>query len=166
MTTAIQTFNFNNSNVRVHVDENNEPWWVAKDVCDVLKLTNNRIAVSVLDEDEKGCVSIADAIGRLRETTIINESGLYELIWKSRKPEAKAFKRWVKTVVLPSIRKHGGYIAGMENPEMSEDELIERAYILMYSRMQEQEKELEEARPKLEAYDQFLEPTHKNISYK
>ena len=83
---------------------------VAKDVCDILEHSNSRQALLRLDSDEKGSVSLNDAIGRERLTPIINQSGLYSLIMSSRKPEAKQFKRWVTHEVLPSIKKNGAYV--------------------------------------------------------
>ncbi|GHV08814.1 hypothetical protein FACS1894217_11870 [Clostridia bacterium] len=85
-----------------------ETWWVLKDVCAVLGIKNNRDVAENLDEDEKG-VAITDTLGGKQELNIINESGLYSLILRSRKPEAKEFKRWITHEVLPSIRKTGGY---------------------------------------------------------
>lgn len=93
--------------VRV-VDVNGEPWFVAKDVCECLDIGNSRDAVAALDEDEKGVDSI-DTPGGAQEMSIISEAGLYSLILRSRKPEAKAFKRWITHEVLPAIRKTGGY---------------------------------------------------------
>lgn len=93
--------------VRV-VMQGDDPWFVAKDVCDCLDLSNNRGAIASLDDDEKG-VSITDTLGGQQEMSIISEADLYSLILRSRKPEAKAFKRWVTHEVLPSIRKTGGY---------------------------------------------------------
>jgi len=101
--------------VRV-VERENEPWFVGKDVCDCLGYSNSRETISKLDEDERDCVRISDAIGRGRETIIINESGLYTLIMRSSKPEAKAFRKWVTSEVLPSIRKKGGYMS----PQLTE----------------------------------------------
>ncbi|MBO9477571.1 Bro-N domain-containing protein [Shimia sp. R11_0] len=86
-----------------------EPWFVAKDVCEVLTIKNSRDKIAGLDDDEKDCVHISDAMGRLRETGVINESGLYSLIMTSRKQEAKRFKKWVTSEVLPTIRKTGIY---------------------------------------------------------
>lgn len=85
-----------------------EPWFVAKDVCDILGIANNRDAVARLDEDEKG-VGISDTLGGKQEVSIVNEFGLYQLILRSNKPEAKQFKRWVTHDVLPAIRKQGYY---------------------------------------------------------
>lgn len=84
------------------------PWIVAKDVCDILGLNNPTRALSGLDEDEKLTLPIVRA-GQTRKTNLVNESGLYALIFKSRKPEAKAFRKWVTSEVLPAIRKRGYY---------------------------------------------------------
>lgn len=90
------------------VVKNNEPWFVAADVCKALEIANNRDALSRLDADEKGVAS-TDTLGGKQEMTIINEPGLYSLVLGSRKPEAKEFKRWITHEVIPSIRKHGMY---------------------------------------------------------
>ena len=82
-----------------------EPWFVAADVCNVLDLSNPTIAVSRLDEDERAKFNL----GRQGDATIVNEPGLYTLVLGSRKPEAKAFKRWITHDVIPSIRKTGSY---------------------------------------------------------
>jgi prophage antirepressor-like protein len=107
-TQAIQVFNFKTNAVRTLLQDN-EPWFVATDVCTVLEISNNRHAVSRLDEDERR-VAISDTFTGEKEVTIINESGLYSLILTSRKPQAKAFKKWITSEVLPAIRKTGQYI--------------------------------------------------------
>lgn len=93
------------------IEKDGEPWFVAKDICDVLSIRNNRDAFVSLAEDEKDYVGITDAIGRERETAVVSEPGLYRLVFKSRKKEAESFKRWVTHDVLPSIRKNGAYLA-------------------------------------------------------
>ena len=85
-----------------------DPWFVAKDACDCLDLANSRDAVSRLDDDEKG-VGKADTLGGSQDMMLISESGLYTLIMRSNKPEAKVFRKWVTSEVLPSIRKTGSY---------------------------------------------------------
>ena len=90
-----------------------EPWFVAADVCRALGLGNSSKAIMPLDDDEKG-ITISDTLGGKQEMTTINEPGLYSLILRSRKPEAKAFKRWITHEVIPAIRKTGGYIVGQE----------------------------------------------------
>src|SRR5690606_10752548 len=91
------------------IDQNGEPWFVLNEVCKKLGLANPRDVASRLDDDEKDAVGIPDAMGRSQRSTIINESGLYSVILRSSKPEAKAFKKWITSEVLPSIRKTGGY---------------------------------------------------------
>lgn len=98
---------FENHNVRALVIQG-EPWFVAADVCQALAIRNNRDAIARLDEDERGVANTDTPSGR-QEMGIINESGLYSLILTSRKPEAKRFKKWVTSEVLPSLRKHGSY---------------------------------------------------------
>jgi len=90
------------------IDREGEPWFVAADVCKALELGNSRQAIARLDNDEKGVISI-DTPGGPQEMSIINEPGLYTLVLGSRKPEAKAFKRWVTHEVLPAIRQNGYY---------------------------------------------------------
>ena len=92
------------------IEKDGEPWFVAKDVCNVLELANPRSSMALLDEDERGVHSM-DTPSAKQEMAIISEAGLYSLILRSRKPEAKAFKRWVTHEVLPSIRKTGAYLA-------------------------------------------------------
>lgn len=101
------TFNASNQNIRVQMKDG-EPWFVAKDVCDALEIENNRNATARLDDDEKG-VSIVRTSSGDQQMTIVNESGLYNLIFQSRKPEAKAFRKWVTSEVLPTLRKTGRY---------------------------------------------------------
>jgi prophage antirepressor-like protein len=103
-----RVFDFRGQEVRT-INQNDEPWFVAKDVCEILEIKNNRDAVGRLDSDEKDTVGSTDTMGRRQVLSVVNESGLYELIFSSRKPEAKHFKKWVKQEVLPSIRKTGQY---------------------------------------------------------
>ena len=91
------------------VGDAERPLFVAADVCAVLGIGNHRKALVGLDGDERDCVTISDAIGRDRETSVVTEAGLYHLIFKSRKAEAVAFRRWVTGEGLPEIRKSGGY---------------------------------------------------------
>lgn len=100
--------------VRV-VERSGEPWFVAADVCRALGLDSTGKALTRLDDDEKGVNSIR-TLGGSQMMTIINESGLYALVLGSRKPEAKAFKRWVTHEVLPAIRRTGRYQAGGVQP--------------------------------------------------
>ena len=103
----IQIFNYNSVEVRT-IQNDGEPWFVLKDVCNVLHIGNSRDVVARLDQDEKGVGQI-DTLGGKQEMTIINESGLYNVILRSDKPDAKPFRKWVTSEVLPTIRRHGMY---------------------------------------------------------
>ena len=87
-----------------------EPWFVAKDICEILEISNANMAAARLDDDEVSQAEVTDSLGRLQKTNIINEMGLYNLILRSDKPEAKQFKRWITHEVIPSIRKYGAYV--------------------------------------------------------
>ena len=103
----IQTFTYQDEKVRT-IQQNNEPWFVLKDVCDILGISKYRDTASRLDEDERGSVRV-DTPGGEQEMTAVNESGLYHVILRSDKPEAKPFRKWVTSEVLPAIRKTGTY---------------------------------------------------------
>lgn len=107
--TAMQTFTFNSDNQPVRVEMiDNEPWFVAKDVCEALSLSDVSMTVNRLDDDEK-LIQTLLVSGQGRQMWLVNESGLYNLIFQSRKPEAKAFRKWVTSEVLPAVRKTGRY---------------------------------------------------------
>lgn len=108
MTNSIVPFNFESTDVRTVADDRGV-WFVASDVCKVLGLPNVSQAVSRLDTDERDNITTNDAIGRSSDVVIINEAGVYRLIFTSRKEAAERFKRWLAHEVLPSIRKTGGY---------------------------------------------------------
>jgi prophage antirepressor-like protein len=133
MKSEISVFKFQNRDVRVSVQDG-DPWFVAKDVCDVLGLGNSRQAIANLDEDEKGVIN-NDTPGGNQKMATVSESGLYALIFQSRKPQAKAFRKWVTSKVLPQIRKTGGYI-----PDYNGDALTVIGYIRL---LQKRVKELE-----------------------
>ena len=104
----IQIFNYNSVEVRT-IQNDGEPWFVLRDVCNVLGLGTPARVAERLDPDEVSQTHITDSMGRQQETTIINESGLYNVILRSDKPEAKPFRKWVTSEVLPTIRRHGMY---------------------------------------------------------
>lgn len=105
---CLMEYSFNIHSVRVVVIDGGEPWFVARDVCNALEILDVSNACKSLDDDEKG-THIIRTLGGNQEMLCVNEPGLYGLIFKSRKSEAKAFKRWVKHEVLPEIRKSGSY---------------------------------------------------------
>lgn len=103
-------FNATHQEIRSFLIEK-ESWFVAKDICNVLGLSNHKVATSTLDKDEKGVRKVYPLSGKggLQNTTVVSESGLYALIMRSNKPEARVFRKWVTKEVLPSIRKKGYY---------------------------------------------------------
>lgn len=133
------SFNFNGSAVRTLKDANGEPWFVAKDVAEILGYTDTQAMTRRLDDDEiSSCTDKSSGQGR--RITIINESGLYNAILGSNKPESKTFKRWVTGEVLPSIRKHGGYLtpAKIEEALLNPDTIIQLATTLKQERQARQ----------------------------
>lgn len=100
---------FSSNTIRMIVIKG-EPWWVASDVCRVLGISNTGDAIADLDEDEKNTIAIADSIRGNPNRSTINESGLFALIFRSRKPEARRFRKWVTSEVLPQIRRTGSYV--------------------------------------------------------
>lgn len=112
---SITPFNFEGNEISIEIDSEGNPHFIAKPVCKTLGIEDTSRAVSRLDDDEKGTTTIRTPGGE-QEVLTITESGLYSLIMTSRKPEAKRFKKWVTSVVLPQIRKTGSYIATDEKP--------------------------------------------------
>jgi anti-repressor protein len=113
----LTVFSFEGQEVRT-VLKDNEPWFVAKDVCDILSISNANMATARLDEDEVSQAEVIDNLGRKQMTNIVNEMGLYNLVLRSDKSEAKAFKRWVTHEVLPAIRKTGVYVTPQVDSKM------------------------------------------------
>ena len=153
-TTEIQSFTFpvTGHSVRV-VKIDGEPWWVAKDVCDALGVDVSQ--TRRLDDDEKGLYLIHTP-GGSQKVTVINESGLYALVLTSRKPEAKAFKKWVTSEVLPSIRKTGGYSAVPQKALDLSDPAVLLPLLQQYAtEKKELSEQLAVAAPKAEILDQF-----------
>ena len=113
------SFDFDDSSVRaVMISE--APWFVANEVCAVLEISNPRHAVSSLDDDERGVV-ISDTPGGPQSLNVVSESGMFCLIFKSRKPEAQRFRRWVTGEVLPALRRHGHYHLPLPATEIPAD---------------------------------------------
>ncbi|AWX21224.1 phage antirepressor Ant [Bacillus subtilis subsp. subtilis] len=147
-----KVFNYQDQQVRTVVKDG-QPWFVAKDVCNVLNHSNHKVAVSRLDEDEVSKVYLTDSLGRNQKTTVVNEAGLYSLILTSNKPEAKQFKRWITHEVIPAIRETGGYVA---NDELfiqtylpQADENTKLLFKTTLHTMKEQSKQIESMKPKV-----------------
>ncbi len=157
----IQIFNYQSNEVRT-VEMNGEPWFVLKDVCAVLGISHITDTAKRMDEDEVGQTEVIDSIGRSQSTYVINESGLYNVILRSDKPEAKPFRKWVTSEVLPSIRKNGGYIAGQE--QLTPQELMAKALLVANKTLAEREARISELTvqnnimaPKAEYFDELVD---------
>ncbi|MCX4027858.1 phage antirepressor [Spartinivicinus marinus] len=146
-------FEFSGASVRV-IDKDGEPWFVAKDIADALKFSEASAMTRHLDDDEKG-LSIVQTLGGDQELQVINESGLYSAILKSRRPEAKVFKKWVTNEVLPSIRKTGSY--GVAKIDWSNTGQIAGLLVQSLEKVQEQTKQIEVLTPKAEFHDQVIQ---------
>ena len=119
------------------MSDGGEPWFVAKDVCDALGLSNTSVSVAALDDDERTKFNL----GRQGNTNMVSEPGFYKLVMRSRKPEAKQFQRWVTHEVLPAIRKTGGYIAA--KPDETPEEIMARALLVANDTMARQRERIE-----------------------
>jgi len=151
-------FEYGQSAVRV-VMIDGEPWFVAADVCRILGLTNVSLAVSRLDTDGVCSAYVTDDLGRQQQVNMVSEPALYELIFQSRRPEAKAFRKWVTSEVLPSIRKTGQYA-------VAEQFAIPRTYAEALElaaqqarTIEDRERQLAEAKPKVDGYDALIDAT-------
>lgn len=142
--TDIKTYtNAEFGSVRTLTDEKGEPWFVGKDVAEILGYAKPRNAVAVhVDDEDKKDAPIQGTLGGTQTMTIINESGLYSLILSSKLPTAKKFKKWVTSEVLPSIRKNGAYISGQEN--MDAEQLIAKALVAAQKIIDDKEKQIEQ----------------------
>lgn len=130
----ILVFHYKSSKVRT-VELNGEPWFALKDVCAVLGISNHKMTAQRLDEDEVSLTDLTDSMGRQQETTVINESGLYNVILRSDKPEAKPFRKWVTSEVLPSIRKTGSYTMPKLSKEMQAVFLLDQRTVQQEARL-------------------------------
>lgn len=155
--------------VRVATTESNEPLFCLADVCSILAIANtSRVANELLDDDLRTTYPIVDALGRTQNAIFINESGLYQVIFQSRKPEAKVFRQWVTGEVLPTIRKHGAYMSAsmIEKALTDPDTIIQLAINLKEERRQKeilqqkaelQSREIARNAPKVEYFEGVLQ---------
>ena len=128
MNNEIQRFDFRGASLRTLTDEAGRSWFVLKDCMSILDLGNPTETVKMFDDDEFSTTEVIDSIGRRQQAYIISEPGLYRLVMRSRKPEAKEFRRWVTHEVLPQIRKTGGYIPTSESD--SDEDIMARAVLV------------------------------------
>lgn len=139
----LQIFNSNEFGQIRTINQNNELWFIASDICKALDLSNPTMAMERLDDDEKSKLNLGLSGGA---TNCVNEFGLYNLVLASRKQGAKDFKRWITHEVIPSIRKTGGYIVGQE--QMSDSELMAKALLVAQKQIEERNKQIEIMQPK------------------
>ena len=133
--TELQIFEYQNKQIRT-VEKDGTTWWVLKDICDALNLSSPHKVAERLDEDERCGIELRTS-GGLQNTTVINESGLYNVILRSDKPEAIPFRKWVTSEVLPAIRKHGAYMT----PETLEAAILNPDTIIKIATALKEEKE-------------------------
>ena len=137
------------------MEKDGEFFFIGKEVAEKLGYARGRKAVlDHVDAEDIDEVPFQDAIGRMQKTSIINESGLYSLILSSKLPQAKDFKRWITTEVLPSIRKNGGYLKNQEH--MSNEEILANAVLLANHLIAEKEKIIEDLEPKANYFDELV----------
>jgi prophage antirepressor-like protein len=163
MNTNIQIFNNPQfGNIRIVMNEQGEPEFCLPDLCNVLGLSNPSVVKNRLDDGLSLSYPISDSLSRLQDTTFVTEPGYYDVVIRSDSPKAKPFRNWITGDVLPSIRKHGGYIAARrdETPEM----IMARALKVADATLERHRLQLEQANstileqaPKVEYYDQCLE---------
>lgn len=162
MNNEIQRFDFKGASLRTLTDEAGEPWFVAKDACDILGIDTNHLR-EALDDDEITNLRNSEVWNQPgRAPLIISEPGLYKLIMRSRKPEAKEFQRWVTHEVLPQIRKTGGYIP---TTDADDDMTILAKAVMIGQRTMEEQKQriadqqsrIDELQPKASAWDNFVD---------
>ena len=155
----IQIFDYKGNKVRT-VEKDGVTWWVLKDVCNVLEMKDNSAGevVKRLDKDEYDSIGVTDNLGRQQNTYIVNESGLYNVILRSDKEEAKPFRKWVTGEVLPSIRKHGAYMTPEKLKEviLNPDTMIELCIALKDE--QDKNKALQAINSKLTVDNQIMQP--------
>lgn len=151
MNNEIQRFDFKGAALRTLTDEAGEPWFVAKDVCDILGMSNPSMAVIALDKDEVAQIDPKDYLGSENRSNqavnIVSEPGLYKLIMRSRKPEAKEFQRWVTHEVLPQIRKTGGYIPTSESD--SDEDIMARAVLVAQKTIKQKNQQIAEQQTRI-----------------
>ena len=152
----LQVFNYNGNEVRT-IQKDGEPWWVLKDVCSVLDLSDTNKTAERLDVDELTRIKFVTG-GQNREMLCINESGLYNVILRSDKPEAKPFRKWVTSEVLPSIRKHGAYMTPetLEQAILNPDMMIKLCTALKDE--QDKNKALQAVNSSLTVDNQIMKP--------
>ena len=140
--------------IRTISNKQGEAMFCLKDVCEVLELRTQKV-VQRLEDDVLSKYPIVDNLGRVQQATFVNEDGLYDTILESRKPQAKQFRKWVTSEVLPSIRKQGGYM--MARPDESDEVILARALQIMQATLQRRDEQIAQLKPRAEYADNVLD---------
>jgi prophage antirepressor-like protein len=140
--------------IRTITDAQGEPMFCLKDVCEVLELRTQKV-VQRLEDDVLSKYPIVDSLGRTQQATFVNEDGLYDTILESRKPQAKRFRKWVTSEVLPSIRKNGGYMVA--RPDENDEVILARALQIMQATLQRRDEQIARLKPRADYADQVLD---------
>ena len=140
--------------IRTITDAQGEPMFCLKDVCEVLELRTQKV-VQRLEDDVLSKYPIVDTLGRTQQATFVNEDGLYDTILESRKPQAKLFRKWVTSEVLPSIRKQGGYMVA--RPDETNEEILARALQIMKAAIESRYEVIAELLPRADYADEVLD---------
>lgn len=157
----LQTFNFDGAKIRI-VEKDGQPWFVAKDVCEIIGLSQVSRAMDRLDDDERGLVKVTHPQNpeKTLEVNAVNESGLYQLIIASNKPEARTFRKWITSEVLPMIRKTGGYVANddlfLETYLPHADEETRSMFRATLALVRKQNEQIAIMQPKAEYFDALV----------
>ena len=154
---TIDTFTYTNgAQVRTVVIDG-EPWFVLADLCKVLGLARGASQIAErLEDDVRQTYPISDALGRVQNTTIVNEPGMYEVVLRSDKPEAKQFRRWVTHEVIPTIRRTGSFGA---QKALTEEEIVAQALAITSAKVKQLEAKVEQDAPKVDYFEQCVAPT-------
>lgn len=154
---SIMPYRFPETDTRVRVlTIDGEPWFVAKDVCTVLGIANSRMAVARVDADGVSTADVIDSLGRTQAASVVNESGLYDLILDSRAPQARSFRRWITAEVIPSIRRTGAYSVTPARPVLPSPRELAALVIAEADRADAAEARVMELEPKALAHDTYL----------
>jgi len=156
MSNEIKIFENKNFGKLTVIEKDGEFFFIGKEVA--LKLGYSKLLNALerhVEKDDSLKQGLIDRLGRVQETILINESGLYSLILSSKLPQAKEFKKWVTTIVLPSIRKHGGYIKNQE--KMSNEEILANAVLLANNLIAEKDKEIAKLQSKARYFDELVD---------
>lgn len=152
----IVPFSFESQSVRI-IDREGQPWFALADVCAVLGISNVSDAAGRLDDDERDDIALTDTIGRSQSAIVINESGLYKLVLRSRKESAKRFTKWLTSIVLPSIRRTGAYGAPAPALDLHDPAVLQRLVHDLSGMAMDADQRIAQLEPKADALDRIAD---------